>query len=163
MGIYVTSFLMLLMLLSTPLLNWYKNVSVHTHTHTHTGTILQIYELNLSDWSSYIKRCIPSLPIGRHCPTPPWKCFYRSLASATYLTSTHRLSTATAGALFVCLFLEFLPLNIAFWIYLLTQTKEERQQDEDETEQNRTGETGSELKSEKTWGAGGRRGLGREF
>lgn len=28
--------------------------------------------------------------------------------------------------------------------------------------QNRTGETGSKLKSEKTWGAGGRRGLERE-
>lgn len=44
---------------------------------------------------------------------------------------------ATAGALFVWLFLEFLPLNIAFWIYLPTQTKEVQQQDENETEQNR--------------------------
>lgn len=106
-------------------------------THTHPGTILQIYELNLSDWNSYIQGCTPSLPRADTAWLLPESVSVGAQPQPLTSQAPAGFSMATAGALFVWLFLEFLPLNIAFWIYLLTHTKEEQQQDENETEQNR--------------------------
>lgn len=68
---------------------------------------------------------------------------------------------ATAGALFVWLFLEYRSLNIAFWIYLLTQTEEKRQQDENKTDQDWIDRLGAK-EWESLRGAGGG-GLGESF